>query len=320
MATQLLLDTDIGTDVDDALALALLIADPDADLAGVTTAHAHAPLRAAIAAALLAGTASQDVPVTAGRSRPLRRSSVKDFHWNQMWGHEGAGVLTDAERRLPDPEPEREDAARFIIESAERAEGRMGLVTVGPVTNLALALQMEPGLPEILGPVTIMGGIVDKSLVAWPASFETNLNGDPLAAAIVLGSSLEMTLVPLEVTLQVYLSREGRDRLAERGGPLARKLDRLIEEMREPFLAFADKYGLDGSNFDERTYLHDPLAVHVALGGEHANLTDAHVAVEYEGQILRTISHPERRPNMRVCTAVNGRAFVADWLAAVTKV
>ena len=320
MATQLLLDTDIGTDVDDALALALLIADPDADLAGVTTAHAHAPLRAAIAGALLAGTASRDVPVTAGRSRPLRRSSVKDFHWHQMWGHEGAGVLTDSERSLPDPEPEREDAARFIIESAERAEGRMGLVTVGPVTNLALALQMEPGLPEILGPVTIMGGIVDKSLVAWPASFETNLNGDPLAAAIVLGSSLEMTLVPLEVTLQVYLSREGRDRLAERGGPLARKLDRLIEEMREPFLAFADKYGLDGSNFDERTYLHDPLAVHVALGGEHATLTDAHVAVEYEGQILRTISHPERRPNMRVCTAVNGRAFVADWLAAVTKV
>ena len=188
------------------------------------------------------------------------------------------------------------------------------------MTNLALALQMEPGLPEILGPVTIMGGIVDKSLVAWPASFETNLNGDPLAAAIVLGSSLEMTLVPLEVTLQVYLSRADRDRLTERGGRLARKLDRLIEEMREPFLAFSDRYGLDGSNFDERTYLHDPLAVHVALGGEHATLTDAHVAVEYEGQILRTISHPERRPNMRVCTAVNGRAFVADWLEAVTKV
>lgn len=221
---------------------------------------------------------------------------------------------------MPDPEPTRENAARFIIDAAERADGQLGLVTVGPVTNLALALQMEPALPEMLGPVTIMGGIVDKSLVAWPASFETNLNGDPLAAEIVLGSSLDMTLVPLEVTLQVYLSRSDRDRLAGRGGPLAQKLIRLIDEMREPFLAFSTKYGLDGSNFDERTYLHDPLAVHVALGGEHATLTDAHVAVEYEGQILSTIAHPERRPNMRVCTAVNGRAFVADWLEMVVKI
>lgn len=320
MATELLLDTDIGTDVDDALALALLIADPEADLAGVTTAHAHAPLRAAIAGALLAGTAKQGVPVTAGRSRPLRRSSVPDFHWHQMWGHEGAGVLSPQQRRLPDADPAREDAARFIIEAAERAGGELGLVTVGPVTNLALALQIEPGLPEILGPVTIMGGIVDKTAIAWPASFETNLNGDPLAAAIVLGSSLDMTLVPLEVTLQVFLSRADRSRLAECGGPVSQKLIRLIEEMREPFLAYSEKYGLDGSNFDERTYLHDPLAVHVAMGGKHATLTKTHVAVEYEGQILRTIAHPERRPNMRVCTAVDGRAFVSDWLEMVVRV
>ena len=320
MAIQLLLDTDIGTDVDDALALALLVADPGVGLAGVTTVHAHAPLRAAIAGALLAGSEKQGVPVIAGRSRPLRRSSVPDFHWHQMWGHEGAGVLTPAERRLPDADPTREDAARFIIGAAERAAGQLGLVTVGPVTNLALALQMEPGLPEILGPVTIMGGIVDKSAVAWPASFETNLNGDPLAAAIVLGSALDMTLVPLEVTLQVFLSRADRNRLARAGGPLSQKLVRLIEEMRAPFLAFSEKYGLDGSNFDERTYLHDPLAVHVALGGKHATLQDAHVAVEYEGQILRTIAHPERSPNMRVCTAVDGLAFVAEWLEAVVKV
>ncbi len=317
---KLLLDTDIGTDVDDALALALLIAQRDVQLVGVTTAHAHAPLRAAIASALLKNSEKQSVPVVAGRSEPLRRSSVTDFHWHEMWGHEGAGVLTGEERQVPDSEPNREDAARFIIGSAERAEGRLSLVTVGPVTNLALALQMEPGLPEFMGPVTIMGGIVDKSQVAWPASFETNLNADPLAAAVVLGSSLEITLVPLEVTLQAYLSRADRARLARNGGQVSQKLVRLIDEMRDPFLAFSEKYGLDGSNFDERTYLHDPLAVHVALGGRHATLRDAHVAVAYEGQILRTIEHPERRPNMRICTAVDGPAFVADWLEAVVEI
>ena len=165
-----------------------------------------------------------------------------------------------------------------------------------------------------------MGGIVDREAVSWPAYHETNLNADPLAAEVVLGSALDLTLVPLEVTLQVYLSQADRDRLARDGGPVSQKLVRLIAEMREPFLAFSDKYGMDGSHFDERTYLHDPLAVHVALGGQHAVVRDAHVAVEYEGQILRTVEHPERRPNVRVCTAVDGGAFVADWLDAVVAI
>lgn len=315
--TQLLLDTDIGTDVDDALALALLIARSDVDLVGVTTAHAHAPLRAAIARALLAASDRSSVPVVAGRSEPLRRSSVEGFHWNEMWGHEGAGVLTDEERRVPDAEPRREDAARFILDSAARARGGLSLITIGPVTNLALALQMEPGLAEALGPVTIMGGLVDRSAVAWPAYFETNLNADPLAAEVVLGSSLDITLVPLEVTLQVYLGRADRDRLSRDGGPVSQRLARLIDEMREPFLAFNERNGLDGSHFDERTYLHDPLAMHVALGGRHATLRETHIAVEYEGQILRTVEHADRRPNMRVCVAADGPAFVAGWVDAV---
>ncbi len=318
--TQVLLDTDIGTDVDDALALALLIAEPDVDLVGVTTVHGHAPLRAAIARSLLEVSGKRHVPVVAGRSVPLRRSSAEGFHWNEMWGHEGAGVLSDAERQVPDDDPTREDAARFILDAAGRARDPLALVTVGPVTNLALALQMEPGLVEALGPVTIMGGIVERHMVAWPATFETNLNSDPLAAAIVLGSGLEITLVPLEVTLQVYLDRADRDRLTSDGGPVAQKLVRLIGEMREPFLGFAGKYGLDGSHFDERTYLHDPLAVHAALGGAHTTLRDASIAVEYEGQILRTIDHPERRPNMRVCSAADGPAFVAGWMDAVVAV
>ena len=210
--------------------------------------------------------------------------------------------------------------ARFIIDAAGAAREPLAVLTVGPVTNLALALQMEPALVGALGPVTIMGGIVERHMVAWPASFETNLNSDPLAAAIVLGSGLDITLVPLEVTLQVYLDRADRDRLEADGGPVSQRLVRLIEEMRDPFLDFAAKYGLDGSHFDERTYLHDPLAVHVALGGAHTTLRDAGIAVEYEGQILRTIDHPERRPNMRVCSAADGPAFVADWMDAVVRV
>ena len=320
MISQLLFDSDIGTDVDDALALGLLIAQNDAELVGVTTNHAHAPLRAAIARALLGASAKSKVPVVAGRSEPLRRSSVADFHWNAMWGHEGVGVLSERELAVSDHNPRRDDAARFIINAANSAPGQVGLVTVGPLTNLALALQMDSNLPEMLGPVTIMGGLVDRSAIAWPASFETNLNADPLAAEVVLGSRLDMTLVPLDVTLQAYLRRADRDRLAKSGGPVSQKLVRLIAEMRAPFLAFNQRYGLDGSNFDERTYLHDPLAVHVALGGRHAIVRRTHIAVEYEGQIFRTIEHGDRVPNMAVCTSVDGPAMVADWVETVVRV
>ena len=320
MISQLLFDSDIGTDVDDALALGLLIAQNDAELVGVTTNHAHAPLRAAIARALLEASSKSHVPVVAGRSEPLRRSSVKDFHWNAMWGHEGVGVLSESELAVSDQQPRRDHAARFIINAAISAPGQVGLVTVGPLTNLALALQMDSSLPETLGPVTIMGGLVDRSAIAWPASFETNLNADPLAAEVVLGSRLDMTLVPLDVTLQAFLRRADRDRLAESGGPVSQKLVRLIAKMRDPFLAFSQRYGLDGSNFDERTYLHDPLAVHVALGGRHATMRQTHIAVEYEGQILRTIEHGDRDSNMAVCTSVDGPAMVADWVDAVVRV
>jgi len=82
--TRLILDTDIGTDVDDAVALALLIAQADVDLVGVTTVHGHAPLRAAIARSLLEVSDKRHVPVVAGHSTPLRRSSVDGFHWNEI--------------------------------------------------------------------------------------------------------------------------------------------------------------------------------------------------------------------------------------------
>jgi purine nucleosidase len=314
--TSFLLDTDIGTDVDDALALALFTSRDDAELVGVTTTHGHATLRAIIARALIEPSPKPDVRVVEGRSEPLRRSSVDGFHWHSMWGHEGSGLLSDEERRVEDAQPRREDAARFIIDASKRVSS-LRVVSVGPVTNLGLALQIDPTLAQRLGPVTVMGGLVDTSTVSWPAYHETNLNADPMAAEIVLGSGLDLTLVPLEVTLQVFLTRQDRDRLAQAGGPVSQRLVRLIEEMREPFLAFSEAHGLDGSEFDDRTYMHDPLAVHVAMGGGHATLREAHIAVEYDGQILRTVEHPERKANMRVCTAVDGPAFVAEWVESV---
>ena len=315
--TYLLLDTDIGTDVDDALALAYLIGSPELDLIGVTTVHGNAPLRAQIARALLDAGGREDVPVVAGRSRPLRGSSVAGFHWNELWGHEGLGLIAPEDLLGEDLSPERDDAARFIIDQARLHPGELRVIAVGPVTNLARALQLEPALADLLESVVIMGGIVEREKVAWAAHFETNLNADPGAAEIVLESAIRTTLVPLEVTLQVFLEPAHLDRLRSSGKQVAASLLRLIAEMREPFLAFNERNGLDGSDFDERTYMHDPLAVYVATQTSHVSVRETLIAVGWEGDAIRTLEVESGGRAMGVCSDVETGVFVEHWMRAV---
>lgn len=310
-----LLDTDVGTDVDDALAIAYLASRPDAELIGVTTVHGNAPLRAEIARRLLQ-TTGRDVPVVAGRSAPLRRSAVENFHWGELWGHEGVGLVPEARRFPADPAPERDDGAQFIIDMSRQHPG-LTLLTIGPVTNLARALEMYPALPSQIGRVVMMGGLIDRSKVTWGAHFETNFNADPLAAEIVLGSELAMELVPLDVTLQVHLGGEELERMRGSEKPLVAAVLRLIQEMRDPFKRFGERYGLEGSNFEDRVYLHDPLAVAVGLGAPYAAMRRTRLAVGWEGKALRTLDVGEGGRPCLVCEAVDAARAVDDWMKVV---
>jgi purine nucleosidase len=90
-----ILDTDVGTDVDDALALALIAASPELQVEGVTTVHADAPLRARIARMLLSLAGCGDIPVIPGASTPLEEPLPEPFHWGpHLWGHGGVGILS----------------------------------------------------------------------------------------------------------------------------------------------------------------------------------------------------------------------------------
>jgi inosine-uridine nucleoside N-ribohydrolase len=134
---RVILDTDIGTDVDDALALALAAASPELRIERVTAVHADAHLRARIARTLLNLTGREDVPVIAGTSTPLQAPLPEHFHWGpRLWGHEGVGVLPP-EDLIPtaDPDTNADAAARFIIEKAPAHPGELSLITVGPLTT-----------------------------------------------------------------------------------------------------------------------------------------------------------------------------------------
>ena len=309
---RVILDTDVGTDVDDALAIAFAVASPDLRVEGVTTVHADAPLRARIARSLLRLANRSEIPVVAGASLPLAPALPEHFHWMpQLWGHEGEGVLTQ-EERIPttDLAGGADDAARFIVDRVVAAPGELSVIAVGPLTNLARALQLEPRLADWIGDVTLMGGMVDADRVPWPPVLETNLNADPGAAEVVFSSGVPITLVGFEVTTQVFLTPDQRARMSAWRHPLSDALVDLMERMRARFNEFSREQDLPVDIFEGgRTYMHDPLAVYCATGWRHVAMQRMHVALEVHDRVLRTISYPDRLPNVRVCIDVDAPAF-----------
>lgn len=316
---RVILDTDVGTDVDDALAIALIAASPELLIEGVTTVHADAALRARIAHRLLDLAGRADVPVVPGASRPLAPPLPDPFHWHpRLRGNEGVGLLPPAELApTADLDATADDAARFIVERATALRGELSVIAVGPLTNVARALRLEPRLADRLLDLTVMGGMVNATATEWPPVLETNLNADPEAAAVVFDSGVPLTVVPFEVTTQVFLSPEQRAEMRTWRHPLADALVTLMEQMQESFASFSGEMGLKTDIFQGRTYMHDPLAVYAAMATGLVTLRRAHLRLEVRDRVLRTLEEPDSRPNARVCVAVDGAAFVRFWLDRV---
>jgi len=315
----IILDTDIGTDVDDAMALSLALASPELELVGVTTVHADAPLRARLARRLLELAGRSEVPVVAGASFPLADPLPPNFHWTpRLRGHEGVGVLSEAELRPSlDLYGGADDAARFIIEQAREHRGALSIVTIGALTNLARALQLEPRLVEWIQGVTLMGGTVYADLFPWPPMLETNFNCDPEATRVVFESGLPLTLVPMEVTTQVFLTAEQRARMTSWHAPLSDALVNMMEGMLVGMDSLSTEVGLSEDFYQGRTFMHDPLAVATAFGSPLLTIKPLHVRYEIIDQVVRTMPYPELESNVRVATAVDAPAFVQFWLDRV---
>lgn len=316
---RIILDTDIGTDVDDAMALSLAALSPELGLEGVTTVHGDAPLRARIARRILELAGRPDVPVVAGASIPLQMPLPPNFHWMpKLRGHEGQGILKPEELTpTTDLAATSDDAARFIIERARAYPGELSLLTIGSLSNVGRALQLEPGLADMIQDITIMGGAVDIAGTDWHPMLETNLNCDPLASSLVFASGIPLTVVPIEVTTQVYLTAEQRATMRTWKQPLADVLVTLMEHMLEGMASLSDELELAEDIYQGRTFMHDPLAVYTSMATQLVVTRRMHVAIEFLDDVVRTIVHSERPPNLRVCTQVDAPAFVNFWLRRI---
>ena len=213
-----LLDTDIGSDVDDALALSVLLGSPEVTLVGVTTVYGDTVLRARLAARLIdlsVSMGSEPIPVVAGVQQAL---SGRPVWWA---GHEGAS-FDDLERQVIS---QSRDAPQFMIDTVNANPGAVNIVAIGPLTNLAQALALDSEFASKVGHVYIMGGHFAQP---QPAG-EHNFRCDVVAAATVLSSGMPMTVTGLDVTTQVSLDLD--DVLAiGSAGPLGAALQREIAQ------------------------------------------------------------------------------------------
>ncbi len=333
MAVPLLLDVDTG--IDDALALLYACASPDAELVAVTCLAGNAALEdtARNTRAVLDLAGRSDVEVAAGRPTPLLRTLeiTPETH-----GPRGLGYA-----QLPEPSTplSQKFGPDVIVAEARRRPGEITLVTLGPLTNLAIALQAEPALPRLLRRWVCMGGAFRVPGNTTPVS-EWNVHCDPDAARIAFAAwqaaidhdaTIPRALVlGLDVTEQARLTTDDVVALAHRAGSLP---DDSLDPDRDPlaperrsvasnpvirFLADALRFYFEfHARYDGfyGAFVHDPLVVAAALDLALARTEAAAVEVDAsrgpgDGQTIADWRHlTGRRPNAEVAVEVDADAF-----------
>ncbi len=313
-ALPIVIDTDVGADPDDALALVLALASPEVDVRGVTIVSGDVRWRARIATRLLGMARRPDVPVFLGRGNP-----------HEMSGSEGEGLLEfpyDGPEATVQPTP----AVDWLIAGSRRRP--FHLVAIGPLTNVAAAIAEDAGFARRLLGLTVMGGLLDAGTMpitwqrdiaerggaGWP---DYNTTCDPAAALTVARCGIPITWVTLDVTMRAPLRAAARERLtADR--PLTAALGRMIDAWHAAWFPVALPGNDDPSPVpaDAVAILHDPLAVAALFPGEWLRLRPARLAAAIEDGVFRLHERADGAP-AHVAAEVDGAGFEAFFMARV---
>ena len=252
----LILDTDPG--VDDAVAIMMALAAPQAEVVGLTTVGGNVPRARATrnALALLQAAGRSDIPVARGAARPRPFDKLRGRFSPSVAFHGPGGLSV----RLPEPATAaiERTAVEFLAESVGSSPGRVTIVALGPLTNLSRLEDRHPGILNRSAGVVIMGGAVETRGNVTPRA-EFNFHSDPLAAAHVLGLGIPATLVDLAACRQVGISREQAAGLSA-DTPLGRLALRIVQGW----------FARDTTR--QRFEFYDPLAVAMALDPAVATL------------------------------------------------
>ena len=305
MALKLIIDTDPG--IDDAMAILYAIAAPEIDLLGLTTVFGNVTTPKATRNALyLLEQAGIEIPVAEGLHRP--RIGPPFPPTSAVHGAEGFGTLavpTPQRRALVETAPE------YLVRMARAHQGELLLCPIGPLTNIAAAMELDPSFCSNLKGMVVMGGSLRAGGNITPAA-EANFYHDPHAADFVLRHGCNITLVGLDVTNRVICPRSFFARLASESP----KMGGLLHDMAEFYIDFYETVGkFAGCGMHDPSALvaciapelftTEPHALRVALSGDRA------------GEMIAVANSTAQAVN--VCTDVQAEAVKQNFFKNVAK-
>ena len=307
---------DLDTGVDDALAIAYALADPEVDLIGIVSSYGNNLLDvcAENSLKLLELLGHTDIPVFKG----LPHSCTTD-HFDVMQVSKdihGDNGIGDVELPTPSRALEEQSGVDFYIEAAHKYGKDLIIIPTGPMTNLADALKKDPEIADLIGNVTFMGGALTVEGNVTPVA-EANINQDPKAADEVMKSNLPLTRVGLDVTLRTLLTKNETKQWRELGTASGKAFADITDFYIDAY------YNLD---IDKRgCALHDPLAVGVGVDPSFVSTISLFMKVVYqEGPYYgRTIGDNAKlndpNPNVKVAVNVDKERYLKAFMDRLNK-
>ncbi len=303
---KIVIDTDPGCD--DAMAIAFALAHPDLDLIALTTVFGNVRVSQATRNALdlLDAYGAAHVPVYQGAAVPLIKPPGP--YPTFVHGENGLGEI-----QLPQSKRSAGNvsAAEYIVRQANKEPGGISVVMIGPLTNLALALRLDPDLPEKLKGLVIMGGTMNESGNVSPVA-EANFLADPHAADIVLGQRWPVVIVGLDVTHHVLLAETDIRKLLDFAG----EAGRIIWESSQFYMDFYSTTPFFTDKSERGCCMHDASALAYLVAKERFQLCRGAARVVTEGVAAGQLTlaregfnyplpHWQNRPPVNYCLSAN---------------
>jgi purine nucleosidase len=282
----IILDTDIGSDLDDAFALALVLASPELDLRAVTTVSGDAYTRACLVCRFLEAAGRSQVPVASGQPPLQAPDRTKQLSYGLQQGHS--------------KRPERESAVQLLYREFKARPGQLTLLALGPLTNVAELLTQYPECKPWIPRIVFMGGAVRVGYNGKPpVEAEWNLRSDVKASETVFNAGIPLVVAPLDATAQLRLVPPRRQRVVQADTPLARQLRVLAQLADQP-----------------EVVLYDPVAVVLCFDERFCRMESLRLEVNSQG-IMRVVPG---EPNARVATTIRREEFLAWYVERLAPV
>jgi purine nucleosidase len=318
---KIILDTDPGTD--DAMALMLALNSPEIDVRAITVVPGNVTAQQGLENALrMVSLANRcDIPVAAGAQHPLFQKLITAEFWH------GKNGLANIELPASKCKVDGRFAPDLMIQMVHAAPHEITLVPVGPLTNIALAVEKDPSIVPLVKEVILMGGSITGGNVTGAA--EANIYNDPEAAQIVFRAGWPLTMVGLDVSEKTLFTRKDLEQLGRSHGPI----NDFIYQVGSYLVDLSARFGLQG------TPMYDPLAVGVAIDATLVTAPAMHVDVETRGEFTRGETVADRHgyvdhtvldgdryvidgvdkpeANVKVCVDVDARRFVEMYVKRI---